>query len=224
MKDDAMVENRTQLEKLRGRLAHYRPRRLPGNWRRAAVLIAIVVRETPALLLTLRTQGLSSHAGQVAFPGGKRDPGESLEACALREAWEEVGLEPTRVELIGRLSEVISVTGIAVTPFVGLVREPPSFIANPYEVASVFEVPLSALAKDPRQHTDAIDLEDGLTLFVPSYAFDGYTLWGLSAMMVVELLDAGLGVDIGLDRAPPGAPLRRLTRRRQSPYPTDYWQ
>lgn len=202
------------------RLHDYRPAQLDGDHPRAAVLMPIINHEAPTLLLTRRNARLSSHAGQVAFPGGKLDPEDvSLEDCALRESFEEIGLPPERVRLLGRLSERFSANGMIVTPFVGLIEPDVRFTPNPDEIDAIFEVELARLMTDPRQHTDVIR-DDETCWYVPSYTISEHTLWGLSAMMVVELLSIAFHVDIGLDRYPEASTLRHLpprpSRRRPS--------
>ena len=118
----------------------------------AAVLVPIVLREQPTVLLTVRSAKLSTHSGQVAFPGGKRDPQDvSAEATALREAHEEVGLAPKNVEVLGRLPVYVTGTAFNITPVVALVHPQPSYFPNPGEVADLFEVPLSFLL-NPAHH------------------------------------------------------------------------
>ena len=118
----------------------------------AAVLVPIVLREQPTVLLNVRSAKLSTHSGQVAFPGGKRDPQDvSAEATALREAHEEVGLAPKNVEVLGRLPVYVTGTAFNITPVVALVRPQPSYFPNPGEVADLFEVPLSFLL-NPAHH------------------------------------------------------------------------
>jgi 8-oxo-dGTP pyrophosphatase MutT (NUDIX family) len=112
----------------------------------AAVLVPIVHGQSPGILLTRRTAHLSSHAGQVAFPGGRIDPGDaSPEAAALREAEEEIGLSPRDVELLGRLPDYVTGTGFRVTPVLGLLRGMPELHPSPDEVDAVFQLPLSVL-------------------------------------------------------------------------------
>ncbi|GHC29719.1 coenzyme A pyrophosphatase [Kushneria pakistanensis] len=208
------------LLKAQHRLKDYRPARLEGSHPRAAVLMPIINHDAPTLLLTRRNARLSSHAGQVAFPGGKLDPeDDGLQACALRESFEEIGLPPEQVTLLGRLSERFSANGMIVTPFVGLIEPDTPFTPNPDEIDVIFEVELARLMTDPRQHTDVI-YDDETCWYVPSYTILEHTLWGLSAMMVVELLNVAFHVDIGLDRYPEASPLRHLpprpSRRRPS--------
>jgi 8-oxo-dGTP pyrophosphatase MutT (NUDIX family) len=118
-----------------------------GPPRPAAVLLPIVLHAAgPAVLLTQRTAHLRQHSGQVAFPGGRHEPADRTPVhTALREAHEEVGLEPSRVEVIGRLPEYLTGTGFQVTPVVGLVEPGFEVRPDPHEVAAVFEVPLEFL-------------------------------------------------------------------------------
>lgn len=118
----------------------------------AAVLVPIVLREQPMVLLTERTRHLSTHSGQVAFPGGRSDPGDAdAAATALREAHEEVGLDSRAVEVLGKLPVYVTGSSFIVTPVVALVQPELHLRANPAEVASIFEVPLSFLL-DPAHH------------------------------------------------------------------------
>ncbi|WP_077000606.1 CoA pyrophosphatase [Variovorax sp. KK3] len=118
----------------------------------AAVLVPIVMRDVPTVLLTERTANLSTHSGQVAFPGGRVDPEDAnISAAALREAWEEVGLSAEYIEVLGSLPTYTTVTSFIVTPVVGLVNPDFALNINPYEVAEAFEVPLAFLM-DPANH------------------------------------------------------------------------
>lgn len=120
--------------------------------RQAAVLVPIVLRTSPTVLLTRRTDHLASHSGQVAFPGGKVDEADAdAAAAALREAEEEVGLAPERVEVLGLLPDYLTGSAYRITPVVGLVRPDAVLRPNPQEVAELFEVPLAFLM-DPRHH------------------------------------------------------------------------
>ncbi|MED5500609.1 MAG: CoA pyrophosphatase [Pseudomonadota bacterium] len=203
------------LEKVRERLQAHRPRRLDGAYPQAAVLLPIVARPEPTLLFTQRTAHLTQHAGQVAFPGGKREPEDrDLLATALRETHEEIALQPGQVDVIGRLSDVISLHGLRVTPFVGLVEPDLPLKAEPGEIASIFEVPLRHFIDDHRSHTDVIPVDDQ-PWYVPSYLFEDRMIWGLSAMMLVELLAVGFESDIALDRKPTQGELRYHPQRRR---------
>lgn len=207
------------LEKLRERLQAHRPRRLNNAYPQAAVLLPIVARPEPTLLFTQRTDHLAQHAGQVAFPGGKREPEDStLLATALRESHEEIALDADAVEVIGRLGDVMSLHGLRVTPFVGLIAPDLPLVAEPGEIAAIFEVPLRYFLDDRRSHTDVIPVDDA-PWYVPSYAFDGRVIWGLSAMMLVELLAVGFQSDVALDRKPLQGELRYHPQRRRQTAP-----
>lgn len=118
----------------------------------AAVLLPVVMHERPTLLLTQRTAHLSTHSGQIALPGGRLDASDAdATAAALRETFEEVGLPPERVEVLGSLPVYVTGTAFIVTPVVGLVRPGFALRPNPHEVDDVFEVPLDFLM-DPANH------------------------------------------------------------------------
>ncbi|WP_010108194.1 CoA pyrophosphatase [Verminephrobacter aporrectodeae] len=128
----------------------------------ASVLLAIVLREQPMVLLTERTAHLSTHSGQVAFPGGRADPQDASAAdTALREAQEEVGLERAFVELLGTLPAYVTGTSFRITPVVALVQPDCRLLPNPCEVADLFEVPLAFLL-DPANHRRHVYARDGL--------------------------------------------------------------
>jgi 8-oxo-dGTP pyrophosphatase MutT (NUDIX family) len=111
----------------------------------AAVLVPVVLHPSPTVLLTLRTTKLSSHAGQVAFPGGRIEPGESAEQAALRESWEEIGLGPTLPKVMGRLPDHLTGTGYRITPVVALLHPPLKLVPEPGEVDLIFEYDLKRL-------------------------------------------------------------------------------
>jgi 8-oxo-dGTP pyrophosphatase MutT (NUDIX family) len=156
--------------------------------RRASVLVPIVTRpDGLTMLLTRRTAHLKQHSGQIAFPGGGAEPGDaSAEATALREAQEEIGLEPARVELLGRLSDYHTRTDFRVTPVVGLVAPPLALSLDAREVDEAFEVPLAFLL-DPANHLRHQREFQGRT--VPFYAipYHDYYIWGATAGMLINL-------------------------------------
>ncbi len=179
-----------------------RPLVLPQYTREAAVLMPLTRAQNPEVILTLRAQNLSTHGGEVAFPGGRRDPEDSdLIRTALRETQEEVGLAPNLVQVVGPLSEVVSRHGVKVTPYVGFIPDAVEYQANADEIASVFSVPLDFFANDPRETTQRIDYL-GNTWYVPSYHFAGYKIWGLTAIMLVELVNLVYDTQIILDEPP----------------------
>lgn len=175
---------------LRTRLTERRRNTWPAT-RRAGVLVPLIDDGGPLrLILTRRTDILRSHRGHVAFPGGGVEPGDDdIIATALREAEEEIGLPRDRVEVIGLLDDIPTVTGQQiVTPVVGRITSLPALVPDPIEVARIFEVPLDALRQPAgwimRPHQGI----DGRTWPVYYFAWDEETLWGLSAYVTLQLL------------------------------------
>lgn len=157
----------------------------------AAVLVGIVMRDEPTLLLTQRTAHLSTHSGQVAFPGGKVDDSDrDVVATALRESQEEVGLDPQQVQVLGTLSEYVTGTAFVVTPVVGLIDVRHTIEPNPNEVASVFEVPLAFLMNPAYHRRHALEAEGRRReWFSMPYDDQGETrfIWGATAGMIRNL-------------------------------------
>lgn len=153
---------------------------------RAAVLVAITERERPGLILTLRREHMRTHAGQVAFPGGRIDPGEDAVAAALREAHEELDLAPSAVIIVGALDEYRTVTGYVVTPVVGVV--PPDLPLTPHdhEVADWFEAPLSHVL-DPSNQRLETAVFAGRERRYWQIEWNGRRIWGATAAMLVNL-------------------------------------
>lgn len=181
------------------RFADYSPRKLNLNYTEAGILVPVTDDPgNPEMIFTLRSANLSTHSGQVAYPGGKRDVGDlSLAATALRETHEEIGLPPDQVDIISPLSQVTSLHGILVSPYVGVVPDRYPLEPNPGEIDSVFRVPLSFFLEDRRERTDAIPFQNQ-TIHVPCYRWERYQIWGLSAVVLVEFLNAVYDADIDL--------------------------
>ena len=154
----------------------------------AAVLVPIVLRAQPMVLLTQRTAHLSTHSGQVAFPGGRSDPEDAdAAATALREAQEEVGLAPEAVEVLGTLNTYVTGSSFIVTPVVGLVSPDCALRPNPYEVADVFEVPLAFLLNPAHHRHHAFEWEGVRREWLSMPYQDGPHLrfiWGATAGML----------------------------------------
>ena len=157
---------------------------------RAAVLVPIVVREAGlTLLLTQRTDHLYDHAGQVSFPGGRIDAGDSgPEAAALRETEEEIGLSRERVRLIGRLDTYLIRTGFEVTPVVGLVTPPFDLAPDSFEVAEVFEVPLDFFL-DPNNCERHTRRFEGKDRHFYAFPYGDHYIWGATAGMLINLAE-----------------------------------
>ncbi len=173
------------LQPLLDRLARYQPPASPVD---AAVLIALTREEVPRMILTRRAGHLNSHAGEVAFPGGKCDATDaSVVATALREAEEEIGLAPDKVQVIGQLGVFTSRVGLKVRPVVGLLEELPPLTPSPDEIESIFMVPLDLFLTQPPSYDHKIKFM-GLKVTVPSYHYQDYMIWGLTGFMIVELM------------------------------------
>jgi 8-oxo-dGTP pyrophosphatase MutT (NUDIX family) len=159
--------------------------------RRAAVLVPIVRRDGEVrLVFTLRSTQLKHHSGQVSFPGGRVEEGETAPAVtALREAEEEVGIDPSTVRVLGMLGDIPTPTGYTITPVVGFVEPPPaSYRPQVAEVAAVFEVGLARLAAPGARVPLGRQERWGRMFELASYNLDGYNIWGATAYMVDELL------------------------------------
>lgn len=179
---------------LNQRIADHEPRRIPQpDLAEAGVLIAVTDEPDPKVLLTLRASHLSSHQGEVAFPGGKRDPEDAcIVSTALREANEEVGLDAKDVRVLGELDQVVSRFGYLVTPVLGVIPPSLSHIASPDELDAVFEVPLSIFRQPPSRYFERGNIR------IPSYDYDGFHIWGLTAMMIAEMMNNFWDCDISL--------------------------
>ncbi|SMB31402.1 conserved protein of unknown function [Sterolibacterium denitrificans] len=154
----------------------------------AAVLIPLVLRDTGVtLLLTQRTQHLRDHAGQISFPGGRCEESDAtVQATALREAQEEVGIDPAQVEILGELPEYGTATGFSITPVVGLVMPPLNLKLDDFEVAEVFEVPFEFLMDPANYQRHRIEFQGVLREYY-AMPWKGYFIWGATAGMIVTL-------------------------------------
>ena len=154
--------------------------------RLADVLIAITDRPDPGLLFTLRPEAMRTHAGQVAFPGGRIDPGEDATQAALREAWEELSLDPASVRVLGAADPYRTVTGYGVTPVVALVPPDLPLVPNPAEVADWFEAPLDFVLDPINQRRMSAEFR-GRTRHYYQIDWNGRRIWGATAAMLVNL-------------------------------------
>ncbi len=186
------------IDDIHQRLTRHSPRRLELNAPEAAVLIPITRSASPEIIFTRRSPLLSSHGGEVAFPGGKRDPeDQDLLHTALRESHEEIGLTHERVQILGSLGDVVSRLGIKVTPFIGVIHDSEQLTINPAELDRIFRVPVSYFLKTERQKTDMLRYR-GEEFCVPAWQYGEYPIWGLTALMLVEFLNVGLEANIAL--------------------------
>ena len=159
------------------------------EYRRACVLVPIVrVHDAWSILFSRRSANLAAHSGQIAFPGGGVEEGEALEAAAIREAEEEVGIHRGAVELIGRLDDVITNSGFLVAPFVGVIQERIDYVLQEAEVTEVFEVPIEALLDIEQPEVRLVAFRDRK---YPAYfyRYHDYEIWGLTGRMLKAFLD-----------------------------------
>ena len=191
------------LEHLEQRLQRYHPRSVSEQRPQAGVLLALTDDpHNPQVVLTQRAHTLSSHSGEVAFPGGKKDEeDDSLLTTALREAHEEIGLHPGQVRVLSQLGQCISKHGLLVTPFVGVIPADIELQANPDELHSVFTAPLRYFLDHQNMTLESLRYK-GSTIHMPRYDFQGYRIWGLTAYILVELLNFGLAAKIPLQPRP----------------------
>jgi 8-oxo-dGTP pyrophosphatase MutT (NUDIX family) len=152
----------------------------------AAVLVAVTDRAHPGVILTQRTETLRRHAGQVAFPGGRLDPGEDAVTAALREAEEEIALPREAVEVIGASDRYRTGTGFCVTPVIGVVPPDLPLVASEAEVAAVFEVPLDFLL-DAANHRPRSATFQGRERAYVELLWGERRIWGATAGMIVNL-------------------------------------
>ncbi len=169
--------------------------------RQASVLALIWLQPQPQLLYTLRAPHLTRHAGEVAFPGGMWEPGDtSLIDTALRETWEEIGLPAAAVELLGAWHPRHTLAGTLVHPFVGLVTDAWPLKPDPGELDAIFQVPLAAFEEGLQVRTDCFERQ-GKILHVPAYHYQHYEIWGFTAALTRDLLQllarAGLSDRLG---------------------------
>ena len=174
--------------------------RLPNDNRTqkadAAVLMAFTREEIPQLILTKRALHLKSHAGEVAFPGGKRDDTDSsLIYTALREAQEEIALNPQDVQIVGELGLFTSKIGIKVKPIIGLLDALPQLTPSPDEIDSIFTVPLDVFLQQKPNYQHKVKYM-GISVPVPSFNYQGYVIWGLTGFMIVEFMRRVYDADI----------------------------
>lgn len=179
-------------EQLAERLAASPPNELGSKGlKRAAVLVPLVTAGGKLVLpLMRRADGDGPHSSQISFPGGRMEPGDrDLVDTALRETSEEFGIEPSRVEILGRMDDELTVTGYVVTVVVGRIPDPVIFRPDPKEVSEIFLVPVDFFL-DERNEIEKESIEyEGRTYRLFEYRFEGRLIWGLTARIIHELID-----------------------------------
>lgn len=159
------------------------------TYRRAAVLVGLTREADPRLLLTVRSSDLPTHKGQISFPGGSLEPGETSVQAALREAWEEVGLNPDVVSVLGELDDVFTPIGFHVTPVLARLPAQPALRLSG-EVAELLLPSLGELRRTPPTR-EVRTLPDGQHVQLYRYPWQGHDIWGMTARVVYDLLMQG---------------------------------
>ncbi len=152
----------------------------------AAVMIAVTDRPEPGVVLTVRREHMRTHAGQVAFPGGRIDPGENAVQAALREAWEEIGLDPATAEVVDEVDTYRTITGFMVTPVLAVVPPDQQLSPHEHEVADWFEAPLHFVL-DPANQQLKSALFQGRERHYYEIVWKDRKIWGATAAMIVNL-------------------------------------
>jgi 8-oxo-dGTP pyrophosphatase MutT (NUDIX family) len=159
----------------------------PG-FRHSAVLVPLITIDTQDhLILTRRSEHLPSHKGQVSFPGGAMDAGETPELTALRETEEEINIAPSQVQLVGRLDDIWTPSEYIISPVFAVVSSLEGMLANPGEVDRVFTAPLSMFADPQRAEANEVEV-NGYKRVVYYYDYDGETIWGATAYIIRDLI------------------------------------
>lgn len=182
-------ERTVTLEAVRSALATHVPERMPDQGRPAAVLVPLFERDGRVfVVLTKRTDGLSTHAGQISFPGGKREEGErEPRVTALREAHEEIGLSPESVEIIGELDDCPTfVSNFVISPVVGIIPDGYRFVPNMDEIDHVFEASFDDFLRPGALRIESID-RDGQSYTMVRYSVAGQIVWGATARILTQL-------------------------------------
>jgi 8-oxo-dGTP pyrophosphatase MutT (NUDIX family) len=180
------------IEEVQRRLARRPPATTPAlekNLRRAGVLVPLFVRDSSLwILFTRRTESVEHHRGQISFPGGGEEPGDQdLLATALRESEEELAIAPADVIPLGQLSPIVTVTDFYVEPFVAAVPQPYVWRPAEAEIAEVIEAPIARLMDPAIREAREIPGRNGTILF---YHYGQHVIWGATAGILAELLDA----------------------------------
>jgi 8-oxo-dGTP pyrophosphatase MutT (NUDIX family) len=177
-------------ELIQARLATFQHRELTMQFtREAAVLMPIFERGGASyFLLTRRTDEVQTHKGQISFPGGMRHEGEDLQHTALRETFEEVGIEESKISIMGRFHDYLSITGYRVSPYAAYITAPFTTKPQTSEVAEILEVPFSVFTDPARLRVERA-LRLGKMMDIYYYSFGPHEIWGLTALIIKEFFE-----------------------------------
>jgi len=186
------------LSLIKRRLRVYQPREIQKNYPQAGVLLAITDELHPKVVLTKRASRLSSHSGEIAFPGGKMDSTDTdIIFTALREAHEEINLLPSSVSVLNCLDDKISLHKLKVTPCVGIIPADSKLVANEGELECLFKVPLSFFL-ERNNRCDHLSEYQSKAKYAPCFLYEGHLIWGLTSYILMEFLNITLQADIKL--------------------------
>ena len=178
-------------EHVRRRLSELSPEHLTGGFtRQAAVLMPFYEQDGEIhLLLTRRTDEVETHKGQISFPGGMREDGETLKRTATRETFEEIGIAADRIEILGRFQDYISITDVRVTPFAAMLRQPFSVTPQAHEVADVLRVPCSLFLDPERLLVRKDFIINGRIAGDYTWFYGACRIWGLTALIIHDFFE-----------------------------------
>jgi len=173
-------------EYVRGRLAEITPRQIADGFvRRAAVLMPFFEQDGEIhLLLTRRTDEVETHKGQISFPGGMCEEGETLERTAIRETFEEVGIAADCIEVLGKFHDFLSITDVCVSPFAAMLRQPFTITPQVHEVAEVLRVPVSLFCDMEQLLVEKDFIVEGKVAGDYSWFYGTHRIWGLTALII----------------------------------------
>jgi 8-oxo-dGTP pyrophosphatase MutT (NUDIX family) len=181
------------LDRVQQALSDYNPRHLDHPEASPAAVLLLICGKSgePHVVFTERTNHVEHHKGQMSFPGGASDDcDDSLVATALRETYEEIGVRPDHVTVIGQLDEMLTISNFRVTPFVGVLatEQDYDFVVNDHEVANVVQVPLSFLMEEQNMELE-VRQHQGREVLVPAFSYNGHRIWGATARMLHQFIE-----------------------------------
>jgi len=182
------------IERVYQALQDYNPRRLDHPQAAPAAVLILLCDQAgePHVIFTERTNHVEHHKGQMSFPGGACDEDDDcLETTALRETWEEIGVKPEHVKIIGQLDDMVTISNFRVTPYVGLLDHQEGeypFCINDHEVARVVPVPLTFLMDEKNMELEVRE-HQGREVLVPAFSYNGHRIWGATARMLHQFIE-----------------------------------